>query len=164
MISKKQVDAILKDKMKLDFKNETFSDFSKSYEILGKLLVGKLPKYRDTTPIINFYEEAFGKDYKTSPWASDEGLKLAQLLFGKQRAPYIQNMWALLLQLPFQSGYNRRPFRMAVNSQHITKAINQLRSFVNTSYYGFADCNLTEQAQLTGYYQNMGNAYFLLWF
>lgn len=160
MISKKQVDAILKDKMKLDFKNETFSDFSKSYEILGKLLVGKLPKYRDTTPIINFYEEAFGKDYKTSPWASDEGLKLAQLLFGKQRAPYIQNMWALLLQLPFQSGYNRRPFRMAVNSQHITKAINQLRSFVNTSYYGFADCNLTEQAQLTGYYQNMGNAYF----
>lgn len=160
MISKAQAEAILKGKKKQNFKNETFSGFSKPYQILGKLVVAQLPKYRDTTPIISYYNDAFGKDYKLNPWESKEGLKLAQLLFGDMRAPYIAKMWALLMRLPYQSGYNRRPFRIAISAKHITKAITDFRNFGNTSIHGFADCSFTEQARLTGYYQNMANAYF----
>lgn len=159
MIPKEKVDAILKDKKKIDFKDETFGGFSKPYQILGKLIVGHLPEYRSTTPIITHYKDAFGTDFKLNPWDSKEGLKLAETLYGELRAPYIVKVWTLLMQLPYQSGYNRRPFRITINTKHIIAAINQLKHLGSTSYYGFADCSFTEQAQLTGYYQNMANAY-----
>ncbi|WP_298473434.1 DUF4132 domain-containing protein [uncultured Maribacter sp.] len=159
MITKEQVDSILKSKRKIDFKNEKFNSFSKSYQILGKLVVGHLPKYRNTKPIIEYYKDAFGKDLNENPWDCKEGLKLATLIYGELRAPYISKMWALFMQLPFQSGYNRRPFRIAISANHISNAIVQFRNLSNTSFYGFADCTFKEQAQLVSYYQNMGNAY-----
>ncbi len=159
MIAKEQVTALLKNKRKLDFKKETFYSFSKPYQILGKLIVAHLPEYRDTKPILTYYKEAFGKDLKTNPWDGKEGLRLAQLIYGDLRAPYISKIWALFMQLPYQSGYNRRPFRMTAGTKHINLVLKQLRVLCNTSCYGFADCSFTEQAQLSGYYQNMGNAY-----
>ncbi|CAN0589197.1 unnamed protein product, partial [Ectocarpus sp. 12 AP-2014] len=48
---------------------------------------------------------------------------------------------------------------MAVGTKHVINAITMLKHLGSTSYNGFAACSFTEQAQLTGYYQNQGEAY-----
>ncbi len=159
MISKEQVETILKNKRKFDFKNESFGSFSKPYQTLGKLLTNKIPNRSDNTTVIQLYIDAFGKDLSLNPWDSKEGEKMARLLYGDLRAPYISKIWKLSMTLPYQSGHHRRPFRMAPNTNHMQQAIVRLRTLCNTSSYGFADCSFTEQAQLNGYYRNMANAY-----
>ncbi|KPM32524.1 Hypothetical protein I595_942 [Croceitalea dokdonensis DOKDO 023] len=109
MISKQQAATILKGKRKQDFKDETFGGFSKPYQILGKLVVGKLPKYRDTTPMISYYSDAFGKDYKINPWQRGKVLIFAESGMGLGSANVSKGGLALNI-IPVHSQHCGRMF------------------------------------------------------
>lgn len=159
MIAKEQIEALLANKKKLDFTKERFSHLSKPYQILARLIVAHLPKRSESAFAIDYYIEAFGKDWTLNPWDTKEGLKLAKFIYGDVRGPYIFKVWTLIMELPYQTHYNRRPFRIALNKQHISNAINYLRALATNSLYGFADCSFSELAQFTSYFRNRNNAY-----
>ncbi|GAA4115644.1 DUF4132 domain-containing protein [Aquimarina addita] len=159
MISKEQADKILKGKKKANLKEQDFKIFSNPYLVLGQLLTNTLPKSKYRMPLVKVYQSVFGEDVHHNPWNTKEGVLLAEMLYGKLRAPYVSKIWEFTKTLPFQRGYNRRPFRIAASTSHLLLNLERLRMLYNTSIYGFSDCSFPEQVRLSGYYQNMSNGY-----
>jgi hypothetical protein len=162
MITKEQADAILKKKKKLSFEQENFSQFSPQYQTLGKIISHKYIRHNMATVSmsnIKRYESVYGTEHDFNPWLSEEGEKLALLLFGKTNALYIAKMWELFKSLPYQSGYYRRSFRVSESNLYVVNALSALRNLCDAGSKGFADCSFVEQARLTTHYSYYSLSY-----
>ncbi len=156
MIPREQVDSFLSKQPKINVSKTNLESFSAPYQNLGLILLNKRKSEKQTS--VESFVEHFGKDHNFNPWDSEEGKKLALLLFGEIRAPYISDIWNLMNQLPFQSGYYRRPFRLPVSDSHTSLKLQILSSFYNTGDSGIAKLSIKEQIQYSSYfpYQEFG--------
>ncbi|WP_435182222.1 DUF4132 domain-containing protein [Cellulophaga omnivescoria] len=135
-----------------------FQQFSYKYEVLGLLLADLLnPKQRHET--LTIFSNVFDDPTTVNPWTTKEGLRLGILLYGEVQAPYLAAMWSLFDYLPYQTGYNRRAFRVKPNTEHLYNKLNFFRNFLKLSRRGFGNLSLVEQFQYSTYF-DYKNSYF----
>jgi len=105
------------------------------------------------------YVQSFG-DNGISPWGTDEGKRLAGILFGEIRAPYINAIWDLQDNLPYQKSYDRRSFRCKPTIDLISHKIGILQNLYDSgTQIGLAKLPLKEQVQYDVYYQYHPHCY-----
>lgn len=149
---------------KIELTETSFQGFSKAYEDLGLIISGLLENksgdYYNNTYWKETYTKNFSKDPLLNPWTTEEGQKLALLLFGKIRAPFIEDIWNMQNSLPYQTGYDRRSFRKKPDEGFIDTKITILQHlYLSGHYSGFGSMPLTKQMQYDVYYQRQKNTY-----
>ncbi len=161
MIPKETADKFIASKEKINLTKASFSKFSAKYKTLG-IIISRLV---NTANVYHYnytklYKETFGNDVSFNPWVTKEGLQLAKTLFGPIRAPYIAEVWELLNTLPYQNGYDRRPFRKEPDIDFVYRKIAVLQNLYSSGVnFGFGDMTFKEQLQYDVYYQNGDHAY-----
>lgn len=158
MISVEKAHKKLEDAQKIIINKDSFTGLSKSHQALGVMLSRTSPNLAKD---IGIFQEHFGEDYQHNPWQGQQGEKLAQILFGPVRSPYISDIWELINVLPYQRGYYRRSFRCkTVTKIHLENKIIILQRLVQSGKkLGFAFLPLAEQIQYNSYRSNDSHAF-----
>lgn len=150
MIPREQVDSFLSKQSKINVSKSDLENYTEPYKNLGLIIINKRKSEKQSS--VELFKEQFGEDSNINPWETNEGQKLALLLFGEIRAPYISDIWNSLNQLPFQSGYYKRPFRLPVSDAHISIKLQELSEFYSSGNSGIAKLSIKEQIQYSSYY------------
>lgn len=160
MISNELAQKHLASKKKIKLSKSSFSTFSSKYKNLGLIISGLYPSKVYNPNLLPVFIKYFGKDPHLNPWHTKEGQKLAKVIFGDIRAPYISLIWDFINELPYQQGYYRRSFRKQPDETTIKNKLDILKylchSGVNT---GFGSMSIKEQIQYDAYHENMAHAY-----
>jgi hypothetical protein len=161
MITSENALKFLGEQKKIKLKRNDFSSYSSSYKTLGLILSGIHLKYGSySEDLATKYIKLFGNDFSSNPWLTHEGNKLAKLLYGDIRAPYISLIWELINNLPFQTGYYRRSFRNKVGKTHLENKLSTLQIlFQSGSSQGFAYLPFSEQIRYCTYTPNQAHAF-----
>ena len=163
MIQLEQAQAFIESKKGPKLTKNAFHNFSEKYKILG-LLITKLDEkqqrytYYSTAVDIKPYVTQFGATLSVNPWRTDEGTKLALLIFGPHIGLYIASIWDLILKSPYQTDYNRRSFRSTSSRLYLNNRISYLQNLYHSNADGHMGLTVLELAQYdvyeTLYYRN----------
>ena len=107
MLKDEQVAQYLAPHKREPLKKEAFASFSEPYQQLGLCISNNLTYSEEEQFIANF--TSFG--FADKLWETEEGKRLALLLFGEVQAPYIQRIWDAVYKYPYQTSWSSRPFR-----------------------------------------------------
>ena len=111
MISREQARVYLNSQPVIKITEKDLTSFSEPDQVLGRIISRLTHERYGNTAVIRLYTAHVSNDPAFNPWKTQEGKRLAVLLFGNIRAPFIESLWELALTLPYQNGYYRRPFR-----------------------------------------------------
>ena len=106
---------------------EQLAGFSAPYRDLAEAIVQARYGRRVAGPH-ELLQRAFGSTNNVNPWKHEEGERLADLLFGSARGRYIKDIWELLDRLPYQTGYQRKPYRTRYTQQYGGDKLERLQS------------------------------------
>ena len=107
MLKDEQVAQYLAPHEREPLKKEAFTSFSEPYQQLGLYISYNFTYSEEEQFIANF--TSFG--FADKLWETEEGKRLALLLFGEVQAPYIQRIWDAVYKYPYQTSWSSRPFR-----------------------------------------------------
>ncbi len=128
--------------------DQALQSFSPPYRLVGEAVTQPLYGHRGKTPR-ELYHEAFGTTERgTNPWRSEEGARLAELVFGPGRGPYVAAAWEWYDRLPYQTGYGRRPFRTAYTEQYVGSKLQRFQEMYHDDLGGL---ELQEVLRYEGY-------------
>ena len=99
------------------------------------------------------FTAAFPEDPAFNPWTTDEGKKLAAILYGAPKAHLVPAAWELTRTLPYQTGHARRPFRRKPETNPLERRIERMRRLYYVGKLGYAGLDLTQTARYSGYRQ-----------
>ncbi|TDS13168.1 DUF4132 domain-containing protein [Sphingobacterium paludis] len=151
MISSDKAQAFILQHEKIAISQHQFTKFSRPYQLLGLIISNQLEDGYSDCAMLNAYEEAFGIDTVGNPWRSEEGLRLAKLLFADVIGPFVAEIWDSLATLPFQESYLRRPFRLRPELCYTQTRLNVLRSIYYGGMSGFNSMGIADQLQFDVY-------------
>ncbi|MDR2282058.1 MAG: hypothetical protein LBE37_02555, partial [Sphingobacterium sp.] len=164
MIPAEKAREFIKKHDKIAIPKEDFDRFSEPYRILGLYVSNQLSEYYDYTTNFRRYQEQFGTDPKTNPWNTEEGLELANFLFGSGIGPYISRIWDFMDSLPYQDRYSKRPFRVDPSRAYSKNKLARLNSIYYGGHSSFNTMAPMDQMQYDVYQnvQDIGLYYTLL--
>lgn len=147
MISSEKARAYIQQHKKINITTNDLKRFSEPYRNLGLILMHKQE--------LATYQQYFDTEKGSNPWNNEEGLQLANLLYGRYIGPYISKIWDFMDDLPYQIGYSRRPFRIkSVTFPHAK--LEGLKQIYYGNSSGFNMMSFEEQLQYD-VYQNVSN-------
>ncbi len=161
MITKEKAISYIQKHQRIECTEESFKDFSRVYQTLGLLLSNQYQNHSHGEVAWEDYYRQLQEQTAGNPWTSDEGKKLAEILFGSVIAPFVADIWTLMDQLPYQKGYYRRPFRIDPKNGYITTKIQQLVNLYYGGGNGFNSMSITDQMQYAVYANHGGLSLFL---
>jgi soluble cytochrome b562 len=88
------------------------SGYSEAYQELAVVISKSTHSWQKREKQITQIVKRLSTSEEHNPWRNQEGMKLAHLLFGDLRAPFIANIWDSFSNLPYQSSWSRRSFRI----------------------------------------------------
>ena len=122
-------------------------DFSPRYEQLSRVI--RLGYYDLKQQPEQLYLQHF--DGEETLWQTPEGERLATRLFGPLKAPYVSAIWQLIPQLPYQNGYNRRPFRIGSASTYLASRLEALKRLYESGIEGFYQLSIADTLRYAPY-------------
>lgn len=123
---------------------DSFVGYPKKYQWFGLLIGGLTQKSGNSYTTKEYYRKRVSKDIKFNPFSTAEGNRLAQQLFVEAVASYAKKIWDGIIDLPYQNGYYRKPFRCKDEITYINQRINIFRSIHSKSKLGFKDLSIKE--------------------
>ena len=153
MLKDEQVAEHLAPHKRESLKKEAFASFSEPYQQLGFHINNNL-SYKEEERIEDNFP-ALGLPEKL--WETEEGKRLAVLLFGEVQAPYIQRIWDDAYKYPYQDSWSRRPFRSSNLEDYRARQLKGLRILRNLSNSGITALPIAEQFQYAVYKGGKGN-------
>ena len=153
MLKDEQVAKHLAPHKREPLKKEAFASFSEPYQQLGFHINNNL-SYKEEERIEDNFP-ALGLPEKL--WETEEGKRLAVLLFGEVQAPYIQRIWDDAYKYPYQDSWSRRPFRSSNLEDYRARQLKGLRILRNLSNSGITALPIAEQFQYAVYKGGKGN-------
>ncbi|RNL82910.1 DUF4132 domain-containing protein [Sinomicrobium pectinilyticum] len=162
MITQEQAREYIGTQQKIQVTEKDLSAFSRPYQVLGRIITNQTRKTFGSVAHITIYVNHVSKDPAFNPWRSAEGRRLAELLFGSIRAPYIEGIWDLVFSLPYQTGYYRRPFRNKPSVTYNQVQLQQLQSLYSSGIAGFAFIPFEEQIRYGSLFHHQYESHALL--
>lgn len=147
MISSEKARAYIQQHDKINITTNDLKHFSEPYRNLGLIIIHKKE--------LATYQQYFDPEKVINPWSTEEGLQLANLLYGKHIGTYISKIWDFMDDLPYQTGYSRRPFRIKITT-YVHAKLETLKQIYYGSSSGFNTMSFEEQLQYD-VYQNVSN-------
>lgn len=138
MISREQARVYLNSQPVIKITEKDLTSFSGPYQVLGRIISRLTHERYGNTAVIRLYTAHVSNDPAFNPWKTQEGKRLAVLLFGNIRAPFIESLWELALTLPYQNGYYRRPFRSIPSVAYNQVQLQHLQNLYASGFDGFA--------------------------
>ncbi|OAV43542.1 DUF4132 domain-containing protein [Lewinella sp. 4G2] len=94
-----------------------------------------------------------------NPWVSSTGERLAEALFGEHGAVHASRAWELLGQLPYQTGYSRRPFRSSAAVHSLERKLNFFHQWAQACEQGFHPFTVADTMRYAVYYSRETTAF-----
>ncbi|TXF88725.1 DUF4132 domain-containing protein [Neolewinella aurantiaca] len=136
-----------------ELKPEHFSHLSQAHRQLANILISRVHHDSNRKPDHEVFVTAFGEDPSFNPWLSDDGKKLAVILYGAPKAHLVPVVWEITKTLPYQSGYSRRPFRRKPEVNPLERRLERMRQLYLVGKIGFAQLDILQTARYGGYQQ-----------
>ena len=146
MLKDEQVAQYLAPHKREPLKKEAFASFSEPYQQLGLCISNNI--YREVERFIANYT-SFG--FADKLWETEEGKRLALLLFGEIQAPYVQRIWDDAYKYPYSSDWSRRPFRSPNHEDYRETQLNVLNRLCILRNAGLGGLPIAEQFQYAVY-------------
>lgn len=146
MVSSEKARTYIQQHDKISITPNDLKSFSEPYCRLGLILINKGK--------LTTYQKYFDVEAVSNPWKTEEGIKLANLLYGKHIGPDISKIWDFMDDLPYQTGYSRRPFRIKATKTYAHAKLEALSHIYYGSSSGFNSMSLEDQLQYD-VYQNV---------
>ena len=146
MLKDEQVAQYLAPHKREPLKKEAFASFSEPYQQLGLCISNNI--YREVERFIANYT-SFG--FADKLWETEEGKRLALLLFGEIQAPYVQCIWDDAYKYPYSSDWSRRPFRSPNHEDYRETQLNVLNRICILRNAGLGGLPIAEQFQYAVY-------------
>ena len=147
MLKDEQVAQYLAPHKREPLKKEAFASFSEPYQQLGLCISNNLTYSEEEQFIANF--TSFG--FADKLWETEEGKRLALLLFGEIQAPYVQRIWDDAYKYPYSSDWSRRPFRSPNHEDYRETQLNVLNRLCILRNAGLGGLPIAEQFQYAVY-------------
>ncbi|MFK8164208.1 MAG: DUF5724 domain-containing protein [Lewinella sp.] len=132
-----------------------FKKFSAAYRVLAELVaLVNTENQPQKSPAGEQLVEAFKvEDPLFNPWRTEEGMRLAVLIFGAPKAHLLPTIWDGYNTSPYQTGYSRRPFRRSPDTSLISRKVSRLHELYRTGLLGYAGLDVFDTARYAGYKQ-----------
>jgi hypothetical protein len=127
------------------------SGYSEAYQELAVVISKSTHSWQKREKQITQIVKRLSTSEEHNPWRNQEGMKLAHLLFGDLRAPFIANIWDSFSNLPYQSSWSRRSFRTNDPKILIRNALNHLSEYYVALGRGFKECSFIEELRFCGH-------------
>jgi len=147
MLKDEQVAQYLAPHKRESLKKEAFASFSESYQQLG-IYIADIFYYREET---KFREKFTSFGFADKLWETEEGKRLADLLFGEVQAPYVQRIWDDAYKYPYSSDWSRRPFRSPNYEDYRETQLKVLKWLCRLRNMGVGVLPIAEQFQYAVY-------------
>ena len=147
MLKDEQVAQYLAPHKREPLKKEAFASFSEPYQQLGLCISNNLTYSEEEQFIANF--TSFG--FADKLWETEEGKRLALLLFGEVQAPYIQRIWDAVYKYPYQTSWSSRPFRSPNPEDYREMQLKVLNRLCILRNAGLGGLPIAEQFQYAVY-------------
>ena len=147
MLKDEQVAEHLAPHKRESLKKEAFASFSESYQQLG-IYIADIFYYREET---KFREKFTSFGFADKLWETEEGKRLADLLFGEVQAPYVQRIWDDAYKYPYPSDWSRRPFRSPNHEDYRETQLKVLKWLCRLRNMGVGMLPIAEQFQYAVY-------------
>jgi len=154
MIPAEQASKFLQQHTPPELKPAHFEHLGKAYRELAETITRWSHHSReDGKTDHEVFTAAFGEDPGFNPWTTNDGKKLAMILYGGLKAHLVPAIWEITRTLPYQTGHSRRPFRRAPQVNPLERRLDRMRQLYHVGKTGFAGLSLTQTAQYSGYNQ-----------
>ncbi|WP_454944722.1 DUF5724 domain-containing protein [Capnocytophaga granulosa] len=147
MLKDEQVAEHLAPHKRESLKKEAFASFSEAYQQLG-IYIADIFYYREET---KFREKFTSFGFADKLWETEEGKRLADLLFGEVQAPYVQRIWDDAYKYPYPSDWSRRPFRSPNHEDYRETQLKVLKWLCRLRNMGVGVLPIAEQFQYAVY-------------
>ena len=147
MLKDEQVAEHLAPHKRESLKKEAFASFSEAYQQLG-IYIADIFYYREES---KFREKFTSFGFADKLWETEEGKRLADLLFGEVQAPYVQRIWNDAYKYPYPSDWYRRPFRSPNHEDYRETQLKVLKWLCRLRNMGVGVLPIAEQFQYAVY-------------